>query len=365
MAFRFAGEPEREATRIPLQEIETRFESGMLRLRGRLVLPEAAPPEGPVLAVLVHGSEDYSAVERYALQYMLPALGVAAFVYDKRGTGESEGEYTQEFDALAADTVAALAEARRLHPPGFSRVGFVRGSQGGWIGPLAASRSRADFVAALYGLAEGPLAEDREEVLASLRRKGHGEDVLRKAREITAATGRVIASDFREGFDELARVRRAYGSESWIGDIDGEFTQDFLRWPGWMLRLIGPFFDRGTSWEYESMKVLEALEVPQLRVLAEQDREAPHENTLALLCDLQRRGRPVDIAVFPDTDHGIYEFVEEDGERIETRHADGYHRLLADWLLGAPLTGPYGRARIEIAASRAVAPPVIESPITD
>src|SRR5690606_36340232 len=136
----------------------------------------------------------YSALESNPMQYLLPAQGVAAFVYDKRGTGGSAGEYTQDFHALAGDAVAALAEARRLHPAGFSAAGFVGASQGGWVAPLARSRSDAVFVAALHGLAESTLAENGEQVLNVLRAKGHGDDVLVQAREATEATARLIAS---------------------------------------------------------------------------------------------------------------------------------------------------------------------------
>src|SRR5690606_15049951 len=182
LEFALDGGPQGTARRLALPQHDTQFDSGGLRLRGRLVLP--ADAAGPVpLAVLVHGSERYSGVDGYPMQYLLPAQGVAVFVYDKRGTGGSQGEYSQDFHALAGDAVAALAEARRLHPPGFSRAGFVGSSQGGWVAPLAASRSDADYVVVLYGMAEGALAEDREQVMDELRRKGHGDEVLARARE--------------------------------------------------------------------------------------------------------------------------------------------------------------------------------------
>lgn len=119
------------ATRIPLVVEETRFGNDGLSLRGRLVLPADATT-APPLAVLVHGSERSSAVDGDAMQYLLPAQGVAVFVYDKRGTGGSSGEYTQDFHALAGDAVAALQTARRMRPGGFPRAGYVGASQGGW-----------------------------------------------------------------------------------------------------------------------------------------------------------------------------------------------------------------------------------------
>jgi len=123
--------------RVQVQAVETSFESDGIVLAGRLLLPagdQAAP-----LAVFVHGSGDYSSLEYEAYPWALAAQDVAAFIYDKRGTGASQGEYTQDFHVLAADARAALGEARRLAGARASSAGFLGISQGGWVAPLAAS----------------------------------------------------------------------------------------------------------------------------------------------------------------------------------------------------------------------------------
>src|SRR5262245_27937108 len=103
----------KKARRIPLDVTDTVFEGrGRVKLAGRLVLPKGNDPV--TIVVLLHGAEKESAREFYALQRLLPAEAVGAFVYDKRGTGGSEGKYTQDFDTLADDAVAAMREARRI-----------------------------------------------------------------------------------------------------------------------------------------------------------------------------------------------------------------------------------------------------------
>ena len=98
--------------RIVFKVRNTVFSSHDTNLAGRLVMP---PGESKVsVVVLLHGSEQDSALDTYSLQRMLPAHGVGAFVYDKRGTGRSAGTYTQDFTLLAEDAVAAMREARRL-----------------------------------------------------------------------------------------------------------------------------------------------------------------------------------------------------------------------------------------------------------
>lgn len=309
---------------------DTTFTSHGLKLAGRLVMPRV---EGAVsVAVLVHGSERDSAILFNRLQHLLPANGIGVFVYDKRGTGRSEGRYTQDFHLLADDAAAALAKARAMAGGLAREVGFEGGSQAGWIIPLAATKAKADFLAVGFGLAEGPLAEDREEVFDDLRSAGHGEDVIAKAREITNATGRVMASRFTQGFDELDSVRAKYGNEPWYPAINGEFTGDFLRYPNWLIRLLGPWFDMGTSWDYEPLHVLQAYQGPHLWILAGRDSSAPSENTLRILRDVQATHPNLDVVMFPTADHGITEFEVRGKGRVGTRFSDGYFQLLADWI---------------------------------
>lgn len=175
--FGLAGETPVPATREAFRIRETKFESRGVNLAGRLVMP---PGDAPVpLAIILHGSEDYSGRLYYPEQHRLPAQGIAVFVYDKRGTGDSGGEYTQDFYLLASDAAAALDEARRLAGQRVARVGFVGGSQAGWIAPLAATQAPVDFVLVGYGMAEGPLAEDAGEVRQNLIDRGYGADVSR------------------------------------------------------------------------------------------------------------------------------------------------------------------------------------------
>src|SRR6185295_13466115 len=188
--------------------------------------------------------------------------GIGVFVYDKRGTGKSEGTYTQDFDLLADDAAAALTKGKEIAGPLAREVGFQGGSQAGWIEPLAATKVKTDFVIVGFGLAESPLAEDRDEVFDDLRRAGYGDDVIEKAREITTATGRVIASHFKEGYDELDAVREKYRKEPSYPKINGEFTGMILAMPNWLSRIVGPMLEVGTPMTYDPLPALKAYQGP-------------------------------------------------------------------------------------------------------
>lgn len=329
--------------KLKFQVVDTTFQGDGVKLAGRLVLPQGA---GAVpISILVHGSEDYSGRDRYFEQRAWPANGVGVFVYDKRGTGNSEGKYTQDFRMLARDAAAAVAEARRLAGARAGRVGLDGGSQGGWIAPLAASQTPVDYVIVRFGMAESALAEDRGEVLLGLKEKGYGDDILAKARKVTDVTGQIMASDFEQGWDELDALRKSYGQEPWFKDIKGEYSGEILRRTRADATEVGRKTDVGTSWDYEPLPVLQKLDTPMLWILAGSDREAPVDETRRRLLALAKAGRPVSVLEFPNADHGIVEFeTTPGGERTSLRYSDGYFRAVIDYAKTGALPGRYGAA---------------------
>lgn len=330
--------------RVEISETAVHFTSHGTKLSG--VLMEPSHPQGrPPLVVFVHGSERWPAIGFY-YPYVLAAQGLSVLVYDKRGTGSSEGEYTQNFELLADDAVAALDEARRVAAGRYSRAGYFGGSQGGWVAPLAARRAHADFVAVGFGLVMTPLEEDREQVFKELREKHAPPQTIADAREVTNATGAVMASHFTSGYDQLTRVKKRFGSQAWFNEINGEFTGRILRDDEADLRRTGAarMDNLNIIWEYDALAAIRALDIPQLWVLAGEDREAPGTVTRERLIDLVHAGKSIDLYVFPRTDHGINEFTEDaDGKRHFTRVADGYFRLLGDWIK-QDIKPAYGRA---------------------
>lgn len=327
---------------IPLQVTNVTFAGAGVKLAGRLVMPEghARVP----IVVLVHGSEHESALEFYSLQRQFPAEGIGVFVYDKRGTGKSGGIYTQNYLLLADDAIAALNEARRLAGARAGRVGYQGGSQAGWVVPLAAKIEPVDFAIVGFGLAVSPLDEDREAIAFDLTSRGYGPDVVAKAMHIADAVAAVIASHFRSGYGQLAAVKAKYGKEPWFKYVHGDIAFYLLETPEAKLREQGPVLLAGVPANYDPMPVLRNLDTPQLWILAADDHDAPSAETERRLRTLQAKGKPITIAVFPHTEHGIYEFeTTADGERVDTRNPEGYFAMMRDFILhGRVEARPYG-----------------------
>lgn len=330
--------------RIVFRETPASFESVGTKMAGVLIEPPGTDAKRP-LVVMVHGSERNSPIGG-VYGYAMAAQGISVFVYDKRGTGGSDGEYTQNFELLAADAAKALDTARGLVAGRHGRAGFFGGSQGGWVAPLAATRSKADFVAVGFGLVASPIEEDREQMVSEVRAAGLGRDAEALVTRLSAATGRLLLSNFKEGYDQLDAVRAKMADKPWAAKIAGEHSGAIARMSNDELRRVGRarFDNLELIWDYDAVAALKKLDAPLLWVLAGEDREAPIETTRAALTGLKAAGKPVDVYLFPNTDHGMFEFTTgTDGERSVTRITDGYLKLLGDWVKG-DARGIYGRA---------------------
>ena len=216
------------------------------------------------------------------------------------------------------------------------------------MAPLAARIEPVDFVIVSFGLAVSPLDEDREAIAYDMARAGVGADDTAKAMEVADASAAIVGSGFTDGFTQMAAVKARYGHLPWFKSVRGNISGYLLATPEATVRVDGPRLLEGVPADYDPLPVLEHLDVPQLWLLAGQDRDAPPGQTLQRLARLQRDGRPIQTAVFPDADHGMYDFERDaTGERVSTRQPDGYLRLMQDFILARPLAASYGAARVE------------------
>ncbi|GBL05823.1 S9 family peptidase [Glaciecola sp. KUL10] len=151
------------------------FDSGGTTLVGSLVYPKSRTIHAGV--IFVHGSGKQK--RWMPLAEKMAEEGIATFVYDKRGVGESEGEYEGKYtvseknirllsqDALAAFDMLGNQEMLEGLPLGMTGL-----SQAGWIVPVAAmnAKARADTsrnVVDFIVLWSGPVTKVSEEDIFS------------------------------------------------------------------------------------------------------------------------------------------------------------------------------------------------------
>jgi dienelactone hydrolase len=331
----------RQARALHLREQVFTFQSGDLKLRGKLVLPAGAGPF-PVV-VLVHGSESDSAVDHYFEPYMYAANGFAGLVFDKRGTGESEGRYLQNFDILSDDVLAAVHWLRSQPTIDPQRIHLAGFSQGGWIAPLAALKDgHIRSVLVGYGVMLPVTAEDRWGYVYALRQKGFDDAAIAQADRINDVIEDIL--DRRQDrWSELSRLLDSARAQPWYEAVRGSDSALGLvtgsKMPLWLARLYvwyrfdlrgGPrFIDR----TYDPVLTAKQLQTPSLWLLAAEDSSAPTPWTVDELRKLQGEGVPLQYVVYPHVDHGILRYTEgNDGERHYLGYAPEYFPRQMEWL---------------------------------
>jgi len=348
--IRFGGVP---GEKIAFDVKPAAFKSHGTVLLGRLLLPKGK--RRVPIVILLHGSEHDSALTDYSLQRMLPAENVGAFVYDKRGTGQSGGHYTQDFSLLADDAVAALRTARTLAGSRLGRIGYQAGSEGGWVAPIAANRAAVDFVIVCFGLAVNVIDEDQEAVEIQMREKGYAPELIAEAQEVASAAEIVLESDFASGFPRLDEMRAKYGRAPWFKDVHGDYAFFVLEHSDAELRARAPQFNWHTPFRYDPMPTLRADKAPQLWILAGEDYEAPSAETRRRIESLIDDGRPFTLAYYPRAEHGMTLFeTAADGSRSSTRYAPDYFRMIVDFARDGALHGSYDGAELSTRDSRAI-----------
>ncbi len=298
------------------------FNNGTTRLAGTLLLPTSVGPH-PAL-VLLHGSGPQDRNGTLPFARFLVRQGIAILGFDKRGVGASQGDWRRaSFETLADDALAAVAylKSRRDVDPG--RIGLFGVSQGGWIGPLAASRS-ADVALVVSVSAPGvtPAEQTLDLIEAELRFGGVPEPEVAEAVQLTQLAfhyGRT-----RSGWDEYARALARSRERPWFSDLGLADDPNHNEWEQQQL-----------FYHYDPAPALAALRCPLLVLLAEKDSGIPIEKNRRRWREALERGQSeYQILVVPGANHIM--FGAKTGSLSEIPNLDGfaadYRRILLEWL---------------------------------
>jgi dienelactone hydrolase len=259
----------RTARRSDVERIEdVQFRNGDVRLAGSLYLPSSG--EKVPAVILVHGS---GPLDR---DYMLPHArflvrrGMAVLGYDKRGVGESTGDWrTASFPDLAGDVIAAYEYLKSRPDIDPERIGLLGFSQAGWIMPIAATMAPGiAFVVSVSGagvsVAETTIDQARNEMTAGGMKPDVVAEVVRlmELQYHFARTG--------GGWDEYAAAREKLASRFGRAPPSFPGTRDDPHWD--YIRLVY-FHDPGPT--------LRQLRVPTLAIFGGLDNNIVAEKNRA------------------------------------------------------------------------------------
>ena len=317
---------------MAVQEQDFDFANGDTRLAGTLLLPGTVGPHPAV--VFIHGSGRAVRDDFRAFAETFVNQGFAGLIYDKRGCGDSDGDWLKladsehSFSTLAEDVVAGLRQLQSLHEIDPNKIGFWGISQGGWLGPLAASKTpEAAFVVSVSGPGVGGheqmdfyvqnrLASDgctREEIDHALDERKRTWDLVREI----AATGRGW-TELKDIIHQASQTKWAYLVPAFlINDIDNLESN---------LRPFIEILERDPDFQYDPIPALEQTRCPVLAIWGEADIVVPVKKSMTVYQEaLGRAGNDeVTFRLFPDADHVL---------RVsEGSYAPGYLDTMTDWL---------------------------------
>lgn len=272
------------------------FRNGNVRLAGRLVKPTK---EGRYPAVVVvHGSGAQGLGDNYYNFWgrFFAWRGVAALIYDKRGVGSSTGDFnTAAFDDLAGDALAAVKLLRSRKDVNREQIGLFGISQGGWIAPLAASRSN-DIKFLILNVGPSVTVEEQEldRVEYTLRNNEVSETDIKEALKYTKQMFDAAYSG--KGWTELDVFGKRLKEKEWSATLSiAESENDLAGWK----RI-----------RFDPAPILKQTKIPVLSLFGENDSLVPpKENRAKMEQYLKEAGnRDVTIRVIPKAGHDMESF---------------------------------------------------------
>ena len=277
----------------PYDEQRVTFGDRDVRLSGTVYVPRRGGPHPA--AVLVHGSGPEG---RWAMAYVADALarqGVVALAYDKRGVGESTGDWrTATLQDLARDARAGvhlLAQRADVDP---SRLGVYGHSQGAEIAPeIARENPEVRWVVAADGPVGPQYRQDLFRVDTLLAKRYAGPELVQAERLYAE-------------FVDVART----------GAPHERLRADMVKAAGapWLAALAIPDDD---SWiwrwyaavgNYDNSGAWAAVKVPVMLLFGQNDELVPPERSIAETTRLlnEHGNRAVTVRIFPGADHTLH-----------------------------------------------------------
>ena len=163
------------------REEEVEFANGDVKLSGTLMVPTKSGKHPAV--VITHGSMPNERTAYRSVGRNFAEAGIAALIYDKRGSGRSTGNTrAASMEDLADDAIAGVRMLKGRTDVDAIRIGVMGHSQGGWIAPLAAVRSRdVAFVVATGVAAVTPAEQSIYHRAGVMRSLGMSDDEIEHA----------------------------------------------------------------------------------------------------------------------------------------------------------------------------------------
>ncbi|HEY4491224.1 MAG TPA: alpha/beta fold hydrolase, partial [Acidobacteriota bacterium] len=310
--------------KVPIHnEQEVTFTNGNVTLAGSLVVPRGSGPHPAI--VLVHGSGPVTRDFFGPIAYLLAKHGFAVLSYDKRGNGKSGGDWLDaDFEDLAADALSAVALLKSRAEINAKKIGLLGISQGGWIVPLAASKSTDIVFAVLISTPSvSPAQQEIQRVEEEMQVQKATPD------QIKETIGKLSAD-----LDSLRKQETVESLQSEIERLKAEGNDRLLKMNGPENPRFLLFYNR--IMDFDPLPILQKMNRPVLVLYGEADRGVPVKGNLDKLVNALKQAKDVrySVRVFPKGNHAL--LLSETGSYEEFFHLNRFvpefFSTLIDWL---------------------------------
>jgi dienelactone hydrolase len=313
----------------PVAERAVRFSNSGVELSGTMVVPAG---DGPHPALLfLQGSGDHAREPGLHLARELAELGLVGLSYDKRGTGESSGDWRMAtLDDLARDAQAGLAFLRAQPGVDPARVGLYAPSQGAWVACRLAELGGAfDFLIAFSGGGVTPLEAERWAYAHMLEDAGLEPEPERRAAALLERY--------------LACLAGTLDSAAFLAELEAARAEPFYE----VLRLErnAVMAARRDAWSwvasFDPRAGAERVRGPVLVLLGERDELQPSPLAARRWREALARGgnRDATVRVFPGANHYL-RAAPAGTDPHDAPFVAGLEETLAGWLRSRVLAGP-------------------------
>jgi len=270
------------------------FSNGVTELAATLIRPHGEGPFPGVVVVHGSGAQGRDDWEYRSHGYAMAKRGIATLLYDKRGVGESTGDFeTASFEQLADDAIAALDALRSRSDITRAALGLLGVSQGGWISAIASRKEgRPDFVILLQGPAVSLEDQELHRVEYSMRGDGFAVSSIDSAIEHTRNYFHYVNT--LTAWERLIESSTASSKSAWADYVNSVSSPDDPDLTWWRNNAYDPEDD------------LRSIEVPVLSIFGEADMAVPVAENGALMEEyLTAAGVDFSVEVIPDMHHSV------------------------------------------------------------
>jgi len=311
-----------------IEERNIQFKNGDTDFAGKFFLPGGDGPFPGV--VILHGGSSRVKAHRATSSYYgqrFAMNGICALIYDKRGTGDSGGEYSEaDFDDFINDALSAVKCLKEQDEVDSKRVGILGPSQGGRIAALAAARSSDLFFIATLA---APLVSISDLMYFTMM------DILQFMK--TPDSLKTIVSPLWKkhfSFVEKDDKQGLHQLDLEIDRLSSTVPKKYLPWKSdqiWHLKDIGraDYQPQYNSMANDYISELAKIKIPWLNIYAEFDRAVPVDASIKIMKEKMASAgnKDFEIKIIPNADHSFRDVKTKKYCRVEQEVIDWIHTI--------------------------------------